>query len=218
MIIAIDGPAGSGKSTVAKKVARRLNFKQLDTGAMYRAITLKAIEQGLDLNDEKALAKMAAASQIEFKNDHVFLDGQDVTEKIRSLEVGKTVSLVSRWPAVRKIMVGHQRKIAQQAGNIVVEGRDTGSVVFPTADLKIFLTASLDVRAQRRLLELKEKGLQVDLDTIKQEIATRDKIDSKREASPLVKAADAVLIDTSDKTVEDVIKLVLNLVSKCSTS
>lgn len=218
MIIAIDGPAGSGKSTIAKKVASRLKFKQLDTGAMYRAITLKALQQGLDLNNEKALANMAAATKIELKNEHVFLDEQDVTEKIRSLEVGQTVSLVSRWPQVRKIMVQHQREIAEQAGNIVVEGRDTGSVVFPDANIKIFLTASLEVRAKRRLLELKEKGLNVNLNTIKQEIMARDEIDSKREASPLVKAPDAILIDTSDKTVEDVTKTVLNLVSQCSMS
>lgn len=218
MIITIDGPAGSGKSTIAKKVAQWLNYQKLDTGAMYRAVTLKALEQKVDLNDAKALAQTAASSKIELKNEHVYLDEQDVTEKIRSLEVGQTVSLVSRWPQVRQIMVEHQRRLAKQAGNIVVEGRDTGSVVFPQADLKIFLTASLEVRAERRLRELKEKGLKVDLKTVMTEIKARDEIDSKREASPLIKPADAVLIDTSDKTIEDVVNKVLSLVSKCSMS
>lgn len=218
MIITIDGPAGSGKSTIAKKVAQRLNFQKLDTGAMYRAVTLKVLEQQVDLNDAKALAETAAKSKIDLKNEHVFLDDQDVTEKIRSLEVGQTVSLVSRWPQVRQIMVEHQRRLAKQAGNIVVEGRDTGSVVFPQADLKIFLTASLEVRAERRLKELKEKGIKVNLETVMAEIKARDEIDSKREASPLIKPANAVLIDTSDKTIEDVVNKVLSLVSKCSTS
>jgi cytidylate kinase len=218
VVITIDGPAGSGKSTIAKKVAQQLNYQKLDTGAMYRAVTLKALEQKVDLNDAKALAQTAAASKIDLRDERVYLDEQDVTEKIRSLEVGQTVSLVSRWPQVRQIMVEHQRRLAKQVGNIVVEGRDTGSVVFPQADLKIFLTASLEVRAKRRLKELKEKGLQVDLKTVTAEIKARDEIDSKREASPLIKPADAVLIDTSNKTIEDVVNTVLSLVSKCSMS
>jgi len=218
VVITIDGPAGSGKSTIAKKVAQQLNYQKLDTGAMYRAVTLKALEQKVDLNDAEALAQIAAASKIDLRDERVYLDEQDVTEKIRSLEVGQTVSLVSRWPQMRQIMVEHQRRLAKQAGNIVVEGRDTGSVVFPQADLKVFLTASLEVRAKRRLKELKEKGLQVDLKTVTAEIKARDEIDSKREASPLIKPADAVLIDTSNKTIEDVVNTVLSLVSKCSMS
>lgn len=212
-IIAIDGPAGSGKSTTAKLVAERLDFLYLDTGAMYRAITLKALEKGVDVNDEKGLVKIARDSKISFKNKNgtykIFLDGEDVTDRIREPKVDKNVSLVSVHKSVRKILVEKQKEIGRK-NDLVAEGRDTTTVVFPHA-FKIYLDADLKERAKRRFLELKDKGIQTSLEEQIKEITKRDKLDSEREASPLCLDKDAVVVDTTHLTIEEQVNKVIEL-------
>ena len=212
-VIAIDGPAGSGKSTTAKLVAQRLNFLYLDTGAMYRAITLKALENGVDVNDEKKLEKLTKNSVISFKNENginkIFLDGKDVTEKIRKPLVDKNVSFVSMHKKVRKILVEKQKEIGRK-NDLVAEGRDTTTVVFPHA-FKIYLCADIEERAKRRFLELKEKGIKTSVKEQINEITKRDKIDSGREASPLRVAKNSVLVDTTYLTIEEQVNKVLEL-------
>ncbi|MFQ6031627.1 MAG: (d)CMP kinase [Candidatus Zixiibacteriota bacterium] len=212
-IIAIDGPAGSGKSTTAKLVAKKLNFLYLDTGAMYRAITLKALENGVDVNDEKGLEKLTKNSTISFKNengiDKIFLDGQDVTEEIREPWVDQNVSFVSMHKRVRKILVEKQKGIGRK-NDVVAEGRDTTTVVFPHA-LKIYLDADLKERARRRFLELKEKGIHTSLEEQIKEITRRDKLDSEREASPLCLDKDAMVVDTTHLTIEEQVNKVIEL-------
>ena len=212
-VIAIDGPAGSGKSTTAKLVAKKLNFLYLDTGAMYRAITLKALENGLDVNDEEKLEKLAKNSVISFRNEadirKIFLDGKDVTEKIREPLVDRNVSFVSVHKRVRKILVEKQKEIGRK-NDLVAEGRDTTTVVFPHA-FKIYLDAALKERAKRRLLELKDKGVQTSLEEQIEEITKRDKLDSEREASPLCRDKDAVVVDTTHLTIEEQVNKVIEL-------
>ena len=212
-VIAIDGPAGSGKSTTAKLVAQRLNFLYLDTGAMYRAITLKALENGVDVNDEKELEGLTKNSVISFKNENginkIFLDGKDVTEKIRKPVVDRNVSFVSMHKKVRKILVEKQKEIGRK-NNLVAEGRDTTTVVFPHA-FKIYLAADLKERAKRRFLELKDKGIKTSVKEQMKEIAKRDKIDSQREASPLCVDKDAVVVDTTYLTIEEQVNKVIGL-------
>jgi cytidylate kinase len=212
-IIAIDGPAGSGKSTTAKLVAKRLNFLYLDTGAMYRAITLKALEKGVDANDEEKLENLTKSSVISFKNEDginkIFLDGQDVTEKIREPLVDQNVSLVSMHKKVRRILVERQKEIGRK-NDLVAEGRDVTTVVFPHA-FKVYLDADLKERAKRRFLELKDRGIQTSLNEQIEEIARRDKLDSEREASPLCRDKDAVVVDTTHLTIEEQVNKVIEL-------
>jgi cytidylate kinase len=212
-VIAIDGPAGSGKSTTAKLVAQRLNFLYLDTGAMYRAITLKALENDVDVHDEKELEKLTKNSVISFKNENginkIFLDGKDLTEKIRKPLVDKNVSFVSMHKKVRKILVEKQKEIGRK-NELVAEGRDTTTVVFPHA-FKIYLCADIEERARRRFLELKDKGIETSLGEQIEEIAKRDKIDSEREASPLCVDKDAVVVDTTYLTIEEQVNKVIEL-------
>lgn len=218
MIIAIDGPAASGKSTVAREVAHQLGFKYIDTGAMYRAFTWKVLNQKLDPCDEEALSVLAEASEVKFvfprgkKNalPKIFIDGEDVTEEIRTPRVSGAVSDVSAIPGVRQAMVAKQRALAR--GNIVMEGRDIGTAVFPQADVKIFLVATPCERAKRRQVELSNKGHKVDVVSVQREILARDQIDSTRPTSPLLKASDAKVIDTTSKTVEGVVGEVIQLV------
>jgi len=214
MIITIDGPAASGKSTLAKGIAKALNFTYLDTGAMYRALTLVAIEKQLNPGNEDKVEEIAKEIDIIFKKDgesnRVFLNDRDVTDDIRRPDVTKMVSWVSKLTDVRKAMVDKQRMYARN-NNLVVEGRDIGSVVFPKADLKIFLNASLNERARRRQLEWKEKGHPRSLEDIVTDIERRDRIDSTREDSPLIKSPDAIEIDTTTKTVDQLIGEVINL-------
>ena len=209
--IAIDGPAASGKSTVAKKVAKKLNFEYLDTGAMYRAVTLKALNLGINLDNEDEYSFLEDTT-IDFDNSKILLDGKDVSRSIRTLKVTNHVSLVSKFNYVREKMVARQREIAKSK-NIILDGRDIGTVVLPNADLKIYLTASSRVRAQRRLDERKDTNIEHSSleDTIK-EIEERDYKDSNREISPLTQADDAILIDSSELSVEDVIKIITRLV------
>ena len=203
-VIAIDGPAGSGKSTTAKLVAKRLGFLYLDTGAMYRAITLKALENGVDVNDEKKLEKLTRDSLISFENkdgeSRIWLDGEDVSEGIREPRVNRNVSYVSMHKRVRKVLVEKQRQIGEE-NDLVAEGRDTTTVVFPHA-FKVYLDADIEERAKRRLLELQEKGIQTTLEEQVEEISRRDKLDSGRETSPLLRHEDAVVVDTTNLTIK----------------
>jgi cytidylate kinase len=212
-VVAIDGPAGSGKSTTAKLVAQRLNFLYLDTGAMYRAITLKALENGVDVNDEEKLEKLTENSVISFKKedgiDKIFLNGKDVTEKIRGTLVDQNVSFVSMHKKIRKILVEKQKEIGRRY-DLVAEGRDTTSVVFPHA-FKIYLCADIKERAKRRFLELKNKGIQTSVEEQIKEIAKRDKLDSEREASPLCVDKEAVVVDTTHLTIEEQVNKVIEL-------
>ncbi len=212
IIIAIDGPAGSGKSTTARLVAQKLGYIYIDTGAMYRALTLKVIELGIDPNDESSIIKVAENTKIEllYENGNlkVILDGKDVSEKIRSPEVTSLVSIVSAHPKLRDIMVKKQRELGRNGG-VVMDGRDIGTVVFPDADLKIFMTADVRERAKRRQKELKAQGFDVEIEKLIKEIEERDKFDSTREIGPLKKADDAIEIDTTNLTIDEQVELVL---------
>lgn len=204
--IAIDGPAGAGKSTVAKLVASKLNLLYIDTGAMYRAITLKALQEGLELDNEEGLTRLARRSRIDLVAgtlQRVLLDGKDVTEEIRTPEVSRCVSHVAKVSGVREILVEQQRRLAGENG-VVMDGRDIGTVVLPGAENKFFLTASAEERAQRRAKELSAKGYAVDIEKLTREIQERDYIDSTRAASPLIPAGDAIIIDSSGMTIEEV--------------
>ncbi|NLM45634.1 MAG: (d)CMP kinase [Firmicutes bacterium] len=213
--IAIDGPAGAGKSTAARAVARRLGLAYLDTGAMYRAVTLAALRRKVNLHDGKELEKLAASLDLAVKSGRggeniIYVDGEDVTEAIRTPEVNRHVSLVAKCPEVRRLMVEKQKEIGR-AGNVVMDGRDIGTNVMPDAEVKIFLTASLEERARRRLEELAVKGEKLDLKQMIAEITARDKIDSERECSPLRPAEDAVHLDTTNMTVEEVVDAIVNI-------
>jgi cytidylate kinase len=212
-IIAIDGPAASGKSTTARLVAQKLGFLYLDTGAMYRAITLKALENRVDVNDEESLEKLAKNSVINFENkkgvNRIWLDGKDVTEKIRDPQVDKNVSYASMHKKVRKILVEMQKKIGEE-NDLVAEGRDTTTVVFPHA-FKVYLDADIKERAKRRLLELEQKGIKSTLEEQITEISRRDKLDSERDASPLLRDKDAVVVDTTNLTIEQQVGRVIQL-------
>jgi cytidylate kinase len=208
IVIAIDGPAGSGKTSVARLVAAELGLRTVETGAMYRALTLKALDTALSLDDETGLTDLAAATSVELRGDRVFMDGLDVTEAIRSERVTASVSKLSAHPRVREWMVKQQRALAS-GGGVVMEGRDITTVVLPDAHLKVFLTASPQVRARRRSKELAESGIAAEESSTLQELAERDHIDSKREASPLAVAQDAVVLDTTRMTLGEVVEAIV---------
>ncbi|HTP61630.1 MAG TPA: (d)CMP kinase [Burkholderiales bacterium] len=218
LIIAIDGPVGSGKSTLARRVAALMGYVYIDTGAMYRSVALKAQRRGVPLDDGAKLAALAAETRIDLKQldgatagvQQVLLDGEDVTALIRTPEVAQAASKVALQPGVRKVLVAEQRR-AGEKGGVVMEGRDIGSVVFPDAQLKIFLTASPEVRAQRRWLEHQQKGDAIDLPRTLDEIHERDRRDRERATSPLVRAADAVVVDSTAMEPEEVARLVVLL-------
>ncbi|MBI3037785.1 (d)CMP kinase [bacterium] len=216
LIIAIDGPAGAGKSTIAKEVAKELGFGYLDTGAMYRAVTLKVLQNKLDFSRPEDLYSFTRSSKIEFEKKagtsflSVFLDDNDVTEDIRNPEVSKHVSEVSKIPEIREWMTKLQRDIGAK-GKWVVDGRDIGTVVFPSAAVKIFLTASIQERGKRRFNELHSKGFSGNLETMVHEISKRDETDSTRATAPLKQANDAVLLDTTNMDIEMVVKKVIEI-------
>ncbi|MCB2223051.1 MAG: (d)CMP kinase [Actinobacteria bacterium] len=210
MVIAIDGPGGVGKSTVARGVAAALGAAYLNTGLYYRAATIAALEGGADLDDAESIAAAVASRRYEFAGEAILLDGHDVTERSRSPEVTAGVSQVSAVPAVRALMVRHQREwVEAHDGRAVVEGRDIGTVVFPDAALKVFLTASAEARARRRAGDREAAGQ--DVDAIAEALRRRDHIDSTREASPLAPADDAVTIDTTSYDADEVIAIVLRM-------
>ena len=218
MIIAIDGPAGSGKSTVARLLASRLRFEFLDTGAMYRAVAYRALSIGVSLADEAAIGQIAVSEPITFSRaegeslpTRVSIGGEDVTTAIRSVEVDDAVSPVAKLPEVRLAMVARQRELAQ-GSDVVVEGRDIGTVVFPDAALKVYLTASAEERARRRVGDSERGGSPVKQDTVHAALLRRDEIDSNREHSPLSVADDAVVLDTTDLALEQVVDRIEELV------
>jgi CMP/dCMP kinase len=216
-IIAIDGPAGSGKSTSAKLVARRLGYLYIDTGAMYRAVTYLALKLN-KINDIEALSELAVNTDISLKfldgKTYVTADGIDITDEIRTFEVNSNVSQVSAVADVRKALVKKQQEMGMKGGGVVMEGRDISTVVFPDADVKIFLTAEIDKRAERRLKEFSEKGIELSVQEVKSNLTERDKIDSTREASPLKKASDAFVVDTSSVTIDEQVDIIIDIIKK----
>jgi CMP/dCMP kinase len=215
LIIAIDGPAGSGKSTSAKLVAQKLGYVYIDSGAMYRAITYLVLKKKI-LDDEKSISELADYTNIRLDyvdgETRVIVNGEDITDHLRSIEVNQNVSDVSRIEKVRIALVRQQKALGNQDRGLVMEGRDITTVVFPDADVKIFLTASIEQRAKRRAEEYKKNGVLVSIDEIKKNIIERDKIDSTRKMSPLKKAFDAIEIDTSKVTIEEQVNLILEQV------
>lgn len=208
--IAIDGPAGAGKSTISKLVAEKLNFEYIDTGAMYRAITYKAIKLGVDLEKEESY-EFLKSTYLDIENGHVIMDHLDVSEQIRSIEVTNQVSTPSKIKIVRDYLVNYQRQISDSK-NVIMDGRDIGTVVLPNANLKVYLDASVECRAYRRMIERHEKGVDLSLDKTIEEIKARDTKDSTREISPLSIASDAVVIDSSNMTIEEVVNEIIRLV------
>ncbi|WP_313491509.1 (d)CMP kinase [Exiguobacterium sp.] len=212
--IALDGPAGAGKSTIAKQLAARLDYVYIDTGAMYRAVTLAALEQSLDLNNGEVLGELMKSLDIRLtpgeNGQRVFIGDREVTDAIRSIEITNNVSFVARQKEVRAALVTAQRKLADQ-GAIVMDGRDIGTVVLPDAELKVFLTATVEERAARRHRENIARGMASDITVLQEEIALRDKRDSEREVSPLRQADDALYLDTTEMTIDQVVVRLMEL-------
>ena len=208
--VAIDGPAGSGKSTISKLLAKKLGYVHIDTGAMYRAITIEAIKRGIDLKDRNAYGFIDNVD-IKYVSDRIYLNGKDVSEEIRMPYVTENVSMVSSIPYVRQRLCDLQRKAAKE-GLIVMDGRDIGYNVLPDADVKIFLVASIEERTKRRALELEAKGIQVNFEELMDDLVRRDYADSNRDTSPLKKANDAILLDTTELSIEEVVLEICKLI------
>lgn len=204
-VVAVDGPSGSGKSTVSRGVADALGLSVLDTGAMYRAVTLAALDAGIDPADADAAAATARRSRIDLDDGRVQLDGRDVTSQIRGPAVTDAVSIVSAHPRVREVLVGRQREWVERHGGGVVEGRDIGTVVFPDAPVKVFLTASDDERARRRQRDERAADRDVDVESVRKALGRRDQLDASRATSPLRRADDALVIDTTGRDADDVV-------------
>ena len=217
MQVAIDGPASSGKSTISKLIAKENHFVYLDTGAMYRVVTLAVLRNNISLDDYEAIEKLVQTIEIGFSmqdgKQSVFMNGEDVTDEIRSVEVTRNVSAVSALKEVRTRLVHLQQEIAENH-SIIMDGRDIGTVVLPQAEIKIFLVASVEERAKRRYIENQEKGIEMSYEELVEDIRRRDYIDSTRKESPLKKADDAIEIDTTTMTIDDVVKTVTALIQK----
>jgi len=215
VVIAIDGPSGSGKSTLGKALAKRLGYQYIDSGAVYRAIAKKAIDRGVSLNDHESLAAIASSANVRIAGEadrvRVLLEERDVTEELRLPEVSNASSVVATVPELRKAVVAKLREMSRGAG-VVMDGRDIGTKVFPDATLKLFLDATIDERADRRFKEERQRGRDVSLEQVRAEIVERDRRDTERAATPLVKAADAIVIDSSHLSVEAVIERVLEII------
>ena len=220
LIIAIDGPAAVGKSTMGKLIARELGYTYIDTGAIYRAITWKVLKNNIDINDENMISDIVSKTYITIKKTntnslkdyyHIFVDGEDVTEKIRDPKIDRNVSQIARLPKIRRQLIHLQRKLAGKR-NIVMEGRDIGSVILPKADIKLYFTASEEERIKRRYKELIDKGYDVDYEEVKKQIVQRDEIDSKRKYAPLIKPKDAIIIDSTEKSIEKVKGEILKII------
>ena len=216
--VAVDGPAGSGKSTITKMVAKDLGYNYVDTGAMYRGLTYDFLKNNLTELDEKKIELLLSKVKFEVKFidrvQYVFVNGEDVSEKIRTAEVSKFTSLFAKSPAVRKFLIDTQRNLAM-SNNIIMDGRDIASVVLPNADVKIFLTASVEERARRRVLDFERQGVvDIDFDKVKADIAARDYQDENRDIAPLVKVDDAVSIDTTNLTITEVVEKMTELIKK----
>jgi cytidylate kinase len=214
MIIAIDGPAGAGKSTVAKEIARRLAFLYIDTGAMYRALTLKAIRSNIAISEPALLVEMAKNTQLYLDNDdkgslRIIMDGKDVTREVRQPLITKFVSDLAKIKGVREVMLQLQRVIGKEKNNVCLDGRDIGTVVFPDAEKKFYIDAEFKERVRRRYKELKDLGQDISLEEVEKDLLNRDTIDSTREFAPLKKAEDAIYIDTTDMTIEEVVEKIL---------
>lgn len=217
LIIAIDGPAGSGKSTLAKQLAKRLGYLYIDTGAMYRALTWKAITKRIQLSDEKRLKKMAGETDLDLKveNDkaRVTVDGRDVSEEIRTPLISNNVSTVAKQKGVRECMVQLQRRVGDKGG-VVLEGRDIGTVVFPDAEVKFYIEADLEERARRRQQDMKEDGIDLSLEKIKQDLRHRDEVDQTRKVSPLKPAIDAHIINSTTLSIEEKTEMAFKIVQE----
>lgn len=220
-IIAIDGPAGAGKSTVAKALARKLGFFYLDTGALYRTLTYKALQKGLDLKNEQTLVEMARETKIDLQDKadvlHVFMDGQEITDRIRTPEVTRNIFYVARSPKVRQAILPLQRKFAEMT-SLVAEGRDTTTVVFPEATLKIYLDANLETRTKRRGKDLARAGVEQPIAKIAEEVAERDRHDRSRSVAPLRQAEDALYLDTTNLSITEVVERLASLFHSCVPS
>lgn len=217
MKIAIDGPAGAGKSTVAKTLSKLMSYIYIDTGAMYRSLTWKALQTGTNLDDEKALYELAANTNIHFLKDDsqqkVICDNSDISEEIRSPQVSSYVSKLATYPSIRRLMVQRQQEMASNH-SIVMDGRDIGECVLPDADYKFFLTANIEERARRRAVEMKSQGYEKQLETIKDEIIKRDNDDAQREIGALKVLPDSIVIDSSDMTIEQVVGKILAIIQE----
>ncbi len=212
LVIAVDGPAASGKSTTAKLVAEKLKYLYIDTGAMYRAITAKILQRGIAPTDERRIKDLAESTEIRLYRDgsriRVTVDGKDVTQEIRTPAVTGAVSAVSALKCVRDVMVREQRRMGKDGG-VVLEGRDIGTVVFPDADVKVYMVAEVSRRAQRRQKDLRQQGIEVDVDTVTHELLERDRKDSQRNISPLRKAENAIVLDTTNLTIEEQVDTII---------
>jgi cytidylate kinase len=204
--IAVDGPAGAGKSTISKILAKKLGINYLDTGAMYRAATYKTIKESIDPENEEAVVKAVENSDIYFKDNEIYLDGENVKIQIRSPQVNRLVSVISKIDEIRKIMVAKQKKISESS-DVIMDGRDIGTVVMPDADYKFYLDASIEIRAKRRFKEMDDKSAMMSFESLKKEIAKRDEEDKNRKTGPLRVAKDAVVIDTSGLEIDQVVEL-----------
>ncbi|MBS4536254.1 (d)CMP kinase [Clostridium sp. D2Q-14] len=213
LVIAIDGPAGAGKSTVAKLIAQNLNIVYIDTGSMYRALTYKLLKENIDLNNTSKIIDVLNSTKIDFRDNHIFLDDEIVDDKIRTNKINNNVSLVAKIKEVREKLVKIQRNISKN-NDIIMDGRDIGSYVLPNAKFKFYITANPEERGKRRYKELIKEYPNIKLSEIIEEIKERDKIDKTRNIAPLIKTEDSIEIDTTNKSIEEVVKIILNYIEK----